>query len=92
MTEEYISREAALSEFSESSSAIPEKFALYRIESIPIANVKPAIKAMWVKIGKLSPHPGFKCSYCNSLAPTGFMGGFARTKYCPSCGAQMIDK
>lgn len=55
----------------------------------PAADVAPVRHGAWVAIGKTDPRPGFKCSRCNCLAPTGFMGTFVKSEYCPNCGARM---
>jgi len=82
---EYISREAALRECQYDADG----YVTQGIKAIPAADVVPVRHGVWVAIGKTDPRPGYKCSRCNCLAPTGFMGTFVKSNYCPNCGARM---
>ena len=50
------------------------------LQSIPAADVRPAVRADWKQIGKRQMR--FACSKCNSLNEK-------PTCFCPNCGADM---
>lgn len=93
---EYIEREAALAQFDDSSSAIPEKWARIRIEEIPAADVVPVVRCgEWVEENTRPRSSQFYCSVCHRTAydpqPTRSVGWVKRCRYhyCPNCGALM---
>lgn len=58
------------------------------IEDIPPADVVPVIHARWIDNGRGGYKWAFYCSHC------GWIDGYPfndRFKYCPNCGAKMVE-
>lgn len=85
---EYIERAAAIDAVSEVYYDTPdvnlsaEKFEA-TINAIPAADVAPVAQGVWVRVHKIDPISGYRCSKCRHIV------GFALTPYCPNCGAKM---
>lgn len=79
--DDYIRRGAAIEQFEDSTSAIPEKLARIRIEEVPAADVVEVRHGMWLR----TPTGWVYCSVCGEEPPEETN---ARTKYCPNCGAK----
>lgn len=76
--DDYIRRGAAIEQFEDSTSAIPEKLARIRIEEIPAADVRPVVRGKWLESDN---GPMQKCSVCGATGCDIFY-------YCPNCGAK----
>ena len=91
---EYIERDAVLNQFEDTSSGIPEKWALRRIEEIPTADVVPVRHGRWIKDGETGEPI---CSVCYSGKPTRAVCSSViehklknyEIRYCYYCGARM---
>lgn len=79
--DDYIRRGAAIEQFEDSTSAIPEKLARIRIESVPAADVTPVRHGRWERTGG-NPYPSCSECGCESLSR-------ADRPYCQFCGAKM---
>lgn len=77
--DEYIRRGAAIEQFEDSTSAIPEKLARIRIEEIPAADVVEVRHGRWLESNN---GPLQKCSVCGAT-------GWDEFYYCSNCGAKM---
>lgn len=89
--DEYIRRGAAIEQFEDSTSAIPEKLARIRIESVPAADVVEVRHERW-DLAKDPFGAGYvKCSRCGyKHCPEYYPDGSAIMHlFCPSCGAKM---
>ena len=83
--DEYIRRGAAIEQFEDSTSAIPEKLARIRIEEIPAADVVEVRHGRWIKQPldfDLCGVAYYQCSECGKEQQT-------PSHYCQFCGARM---
>lgn len=80
--DDYIRRGAAIEQFEDSTSAIPEKLARIRIESVPAADVAPVRHGRWIKDGEDGP------VYCSECGEEHEWEDY-RASYCDTCGAKM---
>lgn len=83
--DDYIRRGEAIEQFEDSTSAIPEKLARIRIDSVPAADVVEVRHGRWINerregLGSFSA----ECSLCGKRTLAYF-----HYFYCPSCGAKM---
>lgn len=76
---EYIDREAYCEKHCRCNSEYCDK-ASCPIWRVPAADVKPAVRAKWKRIGKKATI--FECTACNKCEPH-------VSDYCPNCGARM---
>lgn len=53
------------------------------LDEIPAADVAPVVHGVWVRVHKIDPISGYRCSKCRRIV------GFDLTPYCPNCGAKM---
>ena len=53
------------------------------LDEIPAADVSPVVHGVWVRVHKIDPISGYRCSKCRRIV------GFDLTPYCPNCGAKM---
>ena len=83
--DEYIRRGAAIEQFEDSTSAIPEKLARIRIKEIPAADVVEVRHGRWVD--EKYVWQGQKSAQCNQCKKK--TGYYIQPKYCPNCGAKM---
>ena len=87
MATEYISREAALACFCDwidrygHEHSADEITEYQRIEDLPVADVRPVVRAVWIPVSeRWHEYPFYKCSSC------GAKSGFS-SRFCPNCGA-----
>lgn len=79
--DDYIRRGAAIEQFEDSTSAIPEKLARIRIKEIPATDVVEVRHGRWIN---------GRCSECGEHAPFWSMAStYHLSKYCHGCGAKM---
>lgn len=60
--------------------------AAQMLEKLPSADVAPVVHGVWVRVHKIDPISGYRCSKCRHIV------GFDLTPYCPNCGAKMDGK
>ena len=87
----YISREAAIKEFSNNGSIFVYgkqqcKAIVSRLNAIPAADVRPVVRGRW-EWDVLDGTPGYRpvvlcCSNCHRVSFSGW-------DFCPNCGADM---
>lgn len=82
---DYIRRGEAIEQFEDSTSAIPEKLARIRIESVPAADVVEVRHGRWVD--EVYVWQGLKSAQCNQCKKK--TDYYIQPKYCPNCGAKM---
>ena len=83
---EYIEREAAL-EIINSLNIASALYAGRKIINLPPADVAPVRHGRWIETGRgLLGADSYKCSECEQPMP--FYNGY---KYCPNCGAKMME-
>lgn len=95
MTEEFISREAALKAANEWVSeacmapVMRVSRLLDKLQKVPAADVAEVVYGQWIKDDFLSDdmNNAEKCSRCGELI--GWFGNLPN--YCPGCGAKMED-
>lgn len=89
MSDEYISREAALKALY-ADYAYP---AMGIIKEIPAADVAPVVHGRWIsweEAGNFVPSPDrHECSVCHDAAQVLVNGFELLSDYCPGCGAKM---
>lgn len=87
---EYIKREAAVKSVlrmrkPENSVAQNRMLSIIQMDmlKLPAADVAPVVHGVWVRVHKIDPISGYRCSKCRRMV------GFDLTPYCPNCGAKM---
>lgn len=88
--DDYIRRGAAIEQFEDSTSAIPEKLARIRIESVPAADVTPARHGWWIPAQDYSDgNEDIECSSCGEwFKSLELCGRLGEPNYCPVCGSK----
>lgn len=56
---------------------------IWEVDAQPAADVAPVVHGVWVRVHKIDPISGYRCSKCRRIV------GFDLTPYCPNCGAKM---
>lgn len=56
------------------------------VENAPTIEAEPVRRGRWERCGIKTYDFAFYCSECCSFSPNGI-----KTKYCPWCGAEMVD-
>ena len=79
---EYIDREKAKSLLHIEYAYAAEQL----LDEIPAADVASVVHGVWVRVHKIDPISGYRCSKCRRIV------GFELTPYCPNCGAKMDGK
>lgn len=87
---EYIKREAAVKSVlrmrkPENSVAQNRMLSIIQMDmlKLPAADVAPVVHGVWVRVHKIDPISGYRCSKCRRMV------GFDLTPYYPNCGAKM---
>ena len=62
------------------------KMLLEKIETIPAADVRPAVRGKWIKPTRVPDSMLDECSVC------GFDTGAYTFNFCPNCGADMREE
>ena len=87
---DYIRRGAAIEQFEDSTSAIPEKLARIRIEEVPAADVVEVRHGWWIAKNADGSWRVDTCSVCNK--DTHYVRFAPEYDFCPNCGAKMDGK
>lgn len=91
--DEYIRRGEAIEQFEDSTSAIPEKLARIRIESVPAADVTQVRHGWWIPAQDYSNgNEDIECSSCGEwFKSLELCGRLGEPNYCPVCGSKNKD-
>lgn len=83
---EYVERAKALMIIDEVHGA---RSAYHRVQNLPAADVSPVVRAEWVVCGDGEDVP-WMCSHCGKTTAHKYKTMYG--KYCPNCGARMIEE